>query len=129
VGLLSGGAAALFGELFSSLYLRAVLVQRTESSSDLGKLRRSRTERNCLAQVDRCTERMVAAEGYTDTDRGIFILAASVGDGGVDTGCEIEMQEGPYAGQAFRLASPIDRDPAAAYWLARGARVKAAANG
>lgn len=123
MGLLSGGAAALFGELLAPLYLAATLSDTTDSYDTKGTLRRGSTPRDCLAQVDRCTERMVQAEGYTDTDRAIYILATSL-EGDAVTGQEIEVLEGDYAGTRWRLASPIDRDPATAYWLARAARVK-----
>lgn len=123
MGLLSGGGAALFGELFASLYLPATVTKAAETFDDQGNMRRGTTERGCLAQVDRCTERMVATEGYTDTDRGIYILATSLA-GDADTDCEIVVHAGEYAGTRWRLASPIDRDPCAAYWLARGTRVK-----
>lgn len=126
--LLSGGVKALFGELFAPLYLPAVIIDNAESYTTGGALRRSRDERACRAQVDRCTERMVAAEGYTDTDRAIFVLAATL-EGELQTGSEITVLEGDYAGVPFRTASPIDRDPGAAYWLARGVRVKAPVNG
>lgn len=128
MSLLGGGVAALFGELFAPLYLPAHVYGTTETYGGNGKLRREQTDRPCRAQVDSCTERMVAAEGYTDTDRAIFILADTL-EGGVDSDCEVVVDEGPYAGTRWRLATPIDRDPAGAYWRARGTRVKAAANG
>lgn len=128
MGLLSGGARALFGELFSPLYLSASVYSVGDTYDGQGTLRRRRQERTCRAQVDRCTERMVQAEGYTDTDRGVLILAATL-EGEVETGHEFIVHEGEYAGTLWRLASPIDRDPATAYWSARAVRVKAAANG
>lgn len=129
MGLLSGGAAALFGELLAPLYLPATLSDTTDSYDTKGTLRRgANAPRDCLVQVDRCTERMTQAEGYTDTDRAMYILATSL-EGDAVTGQEIEVHEGEYAGTKWRLAAPIDRDPATAYWLARGARVKGAPGG
>lgn len=125
MGLLDGGAAALFGEILSPLYLPATVYGTGGNTySEKGTLQRTAGDRECLAQVDACTESMRAAEGYTDTDRGVFILAASL-DGDALTGQEITVHKGPYAGTRWRLASPIDRDPAGAYWRARAARVKA----
>lgn len=121
--MLAGGAAALFGELLGGSYLPARLTRQTDTYAPGGKLQRSSAPGECLAQVDRCTERMVQAEGYTATDRAIYILAASF-EGEVDTDGKIEVLEGPYAGAVFRLASPIDRDPACAYWLCRGVEDK-----
>jgi hypothetical protein len=124
MGLLDGGAAALFGELMTPLYLPATLTDTTGTTyTEKGRVVRNSTPRDCLAQVDSCTEAMREAEGYTDTDRGVFILAASL-EGEALTGQEITVHKGPYAGTPWRLASPIDRDPAGAYWRARAARVK-----
>jgi len=128
VDLLAGGAAALFGEILAPLYLPAVLRRLGNTYDEGGKLRRGGAPANCLVQIDRCSERMVATEGYTDTDQAIYILASSL-EGTVDTDCEVTPSAGPYAGVAFKLASPIDRDPATAYHLARGVRKKQAAPG
>lgn len=125
MGLLDGGAARFFGEILSPLYLRADLRRVTVSKGARGAVVRTATVLACRASVDRATERMVATEGYTDTDRAIYILATSLA-GNVATDDEITLLEGPYSGTAFKLASPIDRDPAGAYWLARGMRGRAA---
>ena len=126
MGLLDGGAAAAFGELLSPLYLPARLRSAATTYTEGGAIRRARAPRACRVQVDRATERMVGTEGYTDTDRSIYILASSVegGAGDIDTDADVEVLEGPYAGEIFKLAAPIDRDPAAAYVLARGVRKK-----
>lgn len=126
--MLNGGVARLFGELLSPLFLPAIVTAQGTNYAAGGRLQRTPSRRTCRAQVDRCTERMVATEGYTDTDQAIYILADTL-EGGVDTDCSVEMLEGPYAGQVFRLASPIDRDPAVAYHLARGMKQKAATSG
>lgn len=123
--MLSGGAAALFGELLTPLYLPARLSRQSETYTRGGALRRGAEPEDCLAQVDRATERMVNTEGYTATDRAIYILATSL-EGGMDTDCTIEILEGPYAGKVFAIASPVDRDPACAYWLCRGVAKKTA---
>ena len=118
MGLLDG-TAAFFGELFAGEYHAATVRANATTYTTGGDMRRGVTERECRAMVDRATERMVGTEGYTATDRAIYILAATLA-GTVDTDCEITMTEGPYAGGRFKLASPIDRDPGAAYWLCRG---------
>lgn len=91
-----------------------------------GSLSRTETESDCLVQVDSVTERMQAAEGYTATDRAIYVLRSSF-DGDLDTDCEISVDEGPYAGTRWKVSSPIESDPAAAYWLVRGVRQEGAA--
>lgn len=125
---LDGGAAALFGELLTPIYLPGWISTEESTYDTKGNLSLSGTPRPCRAQVDRCTERMVNAEGYTDTDRAVYVLATSL-EGDVLTGQIVTVTTGPYAGAAFRVSSPVDRDPAAAYWLFRGARVKATGNG
>jgi hypothetical protein len=32
----------------------------------------------------------------------------------------VEVLAGEYAGTVWRIGAPVDRDPAAAYWLCRG---------
>ena len=119
MNLLGGGAAALFGEIFAPSYLAArIWVGATTYAPD-GTMTRDETTADCLAQVDAATERMVQTEGYTTSDRALYVLAASY-DGVLDTDCEIAVDEGPYAGTRWKVAAPIDRDPAAAYWLCRG---------
>lgn len=123
--LLGGGVAALFGEILAPVFLPAVLTTQEATYAPGGRLQRTPTLYSCRAQVDRCTERMVAADGYTTTDRAIYILASGL-EAKVETGHLIEISEGPYAGSHWRLASPIERDAAAAYWLCRGVEEKQA---
>lgn len=129
MGLLDGGAAALFAEILSPIYLPATLSDTGATTyTEKGGIVRGSAPRECLAQVDSCTQAMIAAEGYVDTDRGVFILTASL-EGQAIAGNEFVMSQGPYAGTRWRLSSPIDQDPAGAYWRARAARVKAAPGG
>lgn len=117
--MLAGGAAALFGELFTPLYLAARVWTTATSYAPDGTLTRVQTEADCRAQIDAATEQMRAAEGYSTTDRALYLLRASF-DGPLDSDCELEVDAGPYAGTRWRIAAPIESDPAAAYWLARG---------
>lgn len=123
--LLGGDAAALFGELLAGEYLPAMLHVTVDTYDGEGKLSRTTTARPCRAQVERATERMAQAEGYTAGDRAVYVLARPPGPldpiDALDTGAEITIGNvGPYAGQHFKIGAPIDRDPAGAYWLARG---------
>lgn len=120
VGLLKGGAKALFGELLSPLYLRATLTDRTASYGGDGTLQMAPAERDCLVRVDSATQRMREAEGYALTDRAIYILATSLA-GELTTDAEIEIFEGDYAGSTFGIGS-IDRPPGASYFLCRGVK-------
>jgi hypothetical protein len=124
---LINGAAAMFGELLTPMYAAARLVRHDETY-DRGQLRREARGTDCRAQVDRATEKMMNAEGYTATDQGIYILSAGL-EGGVESNAKLEILEGPYQGDVYRLALPIDRDPAGAYWLCRGVKEKQAPNG
>lgn len=121
--LLGGGAAALFGELLNPLFLPAIITAHGTGYAPGGDIQRTPAAGNCRVQVDRCTETMKGADGYTATDQALYILAESL-DGEVDTDMDVRVLEGPYAGSTYRTASPIDRDPGAAYWLARGVKQK-----
>lgn len=123
--LLAGGAAALFGEILGPGYLAGRVWSTVVAYAPDGSMTRTETETPCLLQVDSATEEMIAAEGYTTSDRAIYVLRASYA-GVFDTDCEISVDEGPYAGTRWKVASPIDGDPAAAYWLGRGVLQKAA---
>lgn len=128
--LLGGGAAALFGELLAGEYLPGTLRTVTDTYDLGGTLTRSTEARACRVQVDRATERMVANEGYTVGDVALYVLAAPPAPlepvDELDTGAEITVTAGPYGGQTFKVGAPIDRDPAAAYWLARGTKTTGA---
>ena len=119
MSLLGGGAAALFGELLGPQFLAGRVWQGAESYDPDGTLNRGNDAYDCLVQVDSVTERMAAAEGYTTTDRALYVLRASY-DGPFDTDCEVTVDAGPYAGTRWRVASPIEGDAGGAYWLCRG---------
>lgn len=72
--------------------------------------------RSCSAQVDACTEAMRSAEGYTEKDVRIIVLAATL-EGGITTDSEIEMLEGDTLGR-FSVQS-VDHDTMGAYWELR----------
>lgn len=120
MGLLDGGASALFGELMGTYYLAATLYSDTPTYADDGSMTTGETSTTCLARVDSATERMRQADGFTQTDRAILVLASSIADD-ITTDHRIEILEGPYAGSVFSIAS-ADRPPAGSYWLCRGSR-------
>ena len=123
--LLGGGAAALFGEILGPSYLAGRIWTGGLAYAADGSMMRSEAEFDCLVQVDAATEKMINTEGYTASDRALYVLRSSFA-GDVDTDCEISVDEGPYAGTRWKVASPIDSDPGAAYWLCRGVLQKAA---
>lgn len=122
--LLAGGAAALFGELLSPLYLAGRVWTGATTYATDGSMTRAGAPAGCRVQVDAATERMVQTEGYTTSDRALYVLRSSFG-GPLNTDCEIAVDEGPYAGSRWKVAAPIDSDPGAAYWLCRGVLQKA----
>lgn len=119
VGLLNGGAKALFGELLGGSYPAARLYTGEPNYDNEGTLQMGDGGIACKAKVDSATERMRTEPGFSQTDRSIFILAASFA-GEAKVGHEIEILEGPYAGSKFGIAS-VDRPGGASYWLCRGA--------
>jgi len=123
--MLGGGAAALFGELLGPSFLVGRVWSTAATYSADGSLSRSAPAAACRVQVDAATERMVQTEGYTASDRALYVLRSSFA-GPFNTDCEISVDEGPYAGTRWRVASPIESDPAAAYWLCRGVLQRAA---
>lgn len=123
--LLGGGLAALFGELLGPAYLAGRVWSSATTYADDGSISRASLAASCLVQVDAATERMVQAEGYTTSDRAIYVLRSSFA-GPLDTDCEISVDEGPYSGSRWKVAAPIESDPGAAYWLCRGVLQKAA---
>lgn len=126
--LLAGGAAALFGEILSPMYLAGRVVTVTTAYAPDGTMTREEATAGCLVQVDAATEEMVNTEGYTADDRAIYVLRSSFA-GPLDSDAQIAVDEGPYAGTRWRVATPINGDPAAAYWLCRGVLQKADPDG
>ncbi len=123
--LLAGGAAALFGEILGGSFLAGRIWSGDLTYAADGSLTRAEEGAACLVQVDSATEEMISAEGYTTSDRALYVLRSSYA-GEFNSDCEIAVDEGPYAGTRWKVASPIDGDPAAAYWLCRGVLQKAA---
>lgn len=69
--------------------------------------------RACMAQVDAATESMRQAEGFTEKDQRILVLAAGVA-GDITTDDQIEITTGPEAG--VWLIQSAARDPLAIYF-------------
>lgn len=74
---------------------------------------------DCSVQVDAVTEAMRQADGFTEKDMRLLVLAATLGVP-PDTGATIEVLAGPHAG-SWMLAS-CDLDPCGVYWECRGRR-------
>lgn len=73
--------------------------------------------KDCSVQVDAATEAMRLAEGFTEKDMRLLVLAATL-DGELDATATIEVLAGPHVGE-WMLAS-VARDPAGVYFECRG---------
>lgn len=78
-------------------------------------------EKACQVQIDQVTEAMRQADGFTDKDMRLLVLAATL-DGDLDTKATIEVEAGPYEGTIWTLASCV-RDPCGVYFECRGRRL------
>lgn len=114
------GSKALFGELFAGHYYDAKVTDQTITYATDGTMQRGPAPRDCKARVDSATQRMRESPGFAETDRAIFILAATLA-GPLNIDAELEILEGDYAGSKFGIAT-IDRPPGASYFLCRGAK-------
>ncbi len=122
MGLLDGGGAALFGEIFSGTFLPASLRAGSGDVSydNQGTLRRGAgNPRACRVQVDRNTERWRDEPGFSASDVTVIILASSLAGDAPVSGNIVTPERGPYADVPLRLATPIERDPVGAGWTAR----------
>lgn len=118
MNLLTGGAAALFGEIMTPLYLRATLRGVATTYDDKGGQTRGGTDSACRVQVDNVTENMRRAEGYAATDRSLIFLESSL-EQELTSDDQVTVLEGPHAGTRWRVANPIEQDAAGSYRRAR----------
>jgi len=74
---------------------------------------------DCSLQIENATEAMRQADGYTDEDMRLLVLASTL-EGTIDTDASIDVLTGPYFGR-WSIAS-VDSDPFGVYWDCRGRR-------
>lgn len=119
MSLLDGGGQALLTGIFSRLYVSGNVITVTDTYDEVGEITSVETTVPARVQVDAMTESMRAAEGSSESDRRIIVLAA---DGiTVDSDAIIAVNSGPYAGSRW-LVKDLDRDPCGAYWNCRARR-------
>lgn len=118
--LLSGGLARTFAAAFGGLYLPGRIHRYASPVFDDGGsiVPAAPVTTDCRVQVDAVTEAMRRAEGYTEADCRILILAAGLGE--LTTDDRVEVLAGPHAG--LWLIASVDRDPAGAVFDCRGRR-------
>lgn len=118
--LLSGGLARVFASAFGGLYLPGRIHRYADPAFDAGGsiVPAAPVATDCRVQVDQVTEAMREAEGYTDRDVRLIILAAGLAE--VTTNDRLEVLAGPHAG--LWLIADVARDPAGAVFDCRGRR-------
>lgn len=79
----------------------------------------ARQVRECQVQVDSATQAMRAADGYTEGDMRILVLASGL-SGAITTDSRVEITAGPNVGSC--LVASVARDPLGVYWELRGRR-------
>jgi hypothetical protein len=115
MGLLDGGLASVFSAAFDGVYLDASLYRATTTfGGDGGGSKAYAAAEPVKAQLESATHAMRAAEGYTDTDQRILVLASGVAPISVDDQITV-------AGTRWGIAS-VGRDPAHAYYDLHGRR-------
>ncbi len=112
MGLLDGGLAQIFKSAFGGIFLDATLHRRAFTNDGMGGGSASWTDEPVKADLDLTTEAMRSAQGHTETDQRILVLAFGVDPPNTDD--EITVK-----GQRWSIAS-ITTDPAQAAYELRG---------
>lgn len=121
MSLLEGGLANVFASAFGTLYLDATLHRWSTTEDGKGGGSSTYVDEPVKAQLDMTTAAMQRAEGFTDTDQRILVLASGVDP--ISTDDEITV-----AGQRWGIASAA-QDPARAYFDLRGRKASLTAAG
>ncbi|MBH0112714.1 hypothetical protein I5E68_07085 [Novosphingobium sp. YJ-S2-02] len=109
-----------FGEAFGGIFWDARVITNTPAEYDDGGsiIAPGGVEhRPCKAQVDAATQTMRQAEGFTEKDRRIIVLAGTL-EGEISTEERIEFLEGPFEG--VWMIEAVARDTGAAGFELRG---------
>jgi len=120
MGLLDGGIARIFNATFSALYLPATVHAGTgepiygAGGTITGYVGSDTPAR---AQVDSASEAMRQAEGFSEGDVRLIILAQGVP--ALTSDHEVTVQGTRYSIQT------VERDPALSHWLCRGRVINA----
>ncbi len=112
MGLLDGGMARVFAGAFRGLYLDATLHRRQLVEDGLGGGSSTWIDEPVKAQLNSVTEAMRSAEGFTDSDQRILVLADGVDL--IDTDAEISVK-----GRRWGISS-VGQDPAGAVFNLHG---------
>lgn len=108
-----------FGRVFSSIYGDGQLIRVTKTRVPGGGFVNTEQEPVPIkVQVDRCTESMRQAEGYTADDVKLLVLQDGV-PGGKPTSNDIIVARG----ERWNIYE-VYEDPAKSYWGGRGVKAK-----
>lgn len=117
MGLLDGDLAELFGAAMAGLYGAGRLLTVTTTEDTYGKETRTTEGMDVLVQIDRVTQAMRLAEGYSPEAVQLIILQRNaVGD----VVPRPKITDKINAGGRWWAADLVDSDPANSHWAMRG---------
>lgn len=113
MALLDGDISALFGSVFSGIYLDGTLTRVTLVDDGEGGYTQTPIDNPCKVQIDACTERQKLELGYSAHDVRLLVLQAGLSE--IRNGDIVTVR-----GVGYTVGPTITMDPAASYWEARG---------
>jgi hypothetical protein len=108
------GIALRFSQVMGGPYVDGIVRDNTDDEGGSIVSPGVVVERDCSVQVDSVTEAMRQAEGFTEKDVRLLIIALT---GALNTDARVEVLTGPKAG-VYRLLS-ASSDPVAIGWECR----------
>jgi len=114
VTLLDGEIEALFDSVFGGVFLDATLHRTVKTTAANGDVSSVPSNVPIKAMFDKITDTMRATSGFSDKDVAIIVLQQGISPA-LSTADEITLK-----GVRWSIKSPIDEDPAASHWIARG---------
>ncbi len=113
------GFAAKFGGPYVSARIMDVGAVQFDTGGSIIADTGQPSVRDCMASVDVASFAMRQADGYTEKDMAIHVLASSL-TGDITTDQRINVLEGPNAG--IWMIESVVRDPSGIGWELRGRR-------
>lgn len=115
-GLLTGGIAALFSDVFGSIYLDCRIRRVTRATDGVGDITETSATKSAKVQVDAVTEAQRLEAGYAGSDVRLIILGC--GQGEINSGDVLTV-----CGTDYKLGPVLTEDPAKSHIVARGIRI------
>lgn len=113
MGILDGGIQSLFGTVFGSFYLDAVLQTATIVYDDEGGTTEGFSDQPVKVQEDMVSEQTRASGGFSQNEKQFLVLQSGV------TGALNGDDRLTIGGVTYVLREP-NQDPAKSYWQVRG---------